>query len=145
MFQERSAIILLVEDNAGDIILVEEALDSAGINCTLRVSTSGEDALNYVSNRPPYETAERPDLILLDLNLPGKNGFDVLQELKGDAKLKSIPVIVLTTSTAESDIKTSYELHANCYISKPLDFNQFTDIVGVIQKFWFDVAKLPNN
>jgi len=144
MFQDRSANILLVEDNQGDIILVEEALDTAGIKCNLQVSTKGEDALDYLFNKTPYETAVRPDLILLDLNLPGKNGFDVLKELKEDDELKIIPVIVLTTSTADFDIKTCYRLHANCYISKPLDFNQFTEIVRIIEKFWFDVAMLPN-
>ncbi len=136
--------ILLVEDNLGDIRLTQEALRDSKLKNNLSVVQDGVDALAFLRREGTYTDAPRPDLILLDLNLPRKDGREVLAEVKEDAELKRIPVVVLTTSDDEKDIFTSYDLHANCYITKPVDLNRFIDIVKTIEGFWFQIVKLPS-
>jgi CheY-like chemotaxis protein len=132
--------ILLVEDNAADVRLTQEALQEGKVRNNLTVARDGVEALEILS-RP---NAVRPDLILLDLNLPRKDGREVLATLKADPTLKHIPVVVLTTSSAEVDILKSYQLHANCYITKPVDLEQFVNVVRSIDEFWLTVVKLPS-
>lgn len=135
--------ILMVEDNPGDVRLTKEALKDAKVSNTLRVVEDGAAALDYLHRRGVHADAPRPDLILLDLNLPKKNGREVLEEIKQDANLKSIPVVILTTSQAEEDVVRAYSLHANCYITKPVDFTQFAKIVRTIEDFWLSIVTLP--
>jgi len=135
--------ILMVEDNPDDIELTVEALKDARVGNFLSVVQDGEEALSYLRRQGKYRQAARPDLILLDLNMPRKNGRDVLREVKNDPELKRIPVVILTTSQAEEDILHTYDLHANCYITKPVDFNQFLKVVRSIEDFWLTVVKLP--
>lgn len=135
--------ILMVEDNPGDVRLTREALKGAKVSNTLRVVEDGAAALDFLYQRGDYGDAPRPDLILLDLNLPKKNGREVLEEIKQDAQLKTIPVVILTTSQAEEDVVRAYSLHANCYITKPVDFAQFTKIVRTIEDFWLSIVTLP--
>ena len=139
----RSIEILLVEDSEGDVRLTREALHDAKLANNLHVVTDGEAALAYLRRQAPYSEAPKPDLILLDLNLPKKDGREVLAEIKSDPVLRRIPVVVLTTSQAERDIITSYDLHANCFISKPVDLDQFVTVVSSIKEFWFTIVKLP--
>ncbi len=139
-----SVEILLVEDNPGDVRLTIEALKEGKLCNNLNVVSDGTEAIAYLRREGQYAQASRPDLILLDLNLPGKNGREVLSEIKADESLKSIPVVILTTSSAEQDILRTYELHANCYITKPIDLEQFIMIVQSIQNFWFNIVKLPS-
>lgn len=135
--------ILLVEDNPGDVRLTREALKDAKMSNLLHVVEDGAAALDYLHQRGEYRNALRPDLILLDLNLPRKNGREVLQEIKEDPRLKIIPVVILTSSQAEEDILGAYSLHANCYITKPVDFAQLTKIVRTIEDFWLSIVTLP--
>ncbi|HKJ22797.1 MAG TPA: response regulator [Gammaproteobacteria bacterium] len=135
--------ILLVEDNPGDVVLTREALSDAKVRNELNVVGDGVEALQYLRRQGQYSDATRPDLILLDLNLPRKDGREVLSEIKQDPDLKRIPVVVLTTSKAEEDILRSYNLHANCYVTKPVDLNQFLTIVKTIEDFWLTVVKFP--
>ncbi|HEX2896777.1 MAG TPA: response regulator [candidate division Zixibacteria bacterium] len=135
--------ILLVEDNPADIRLATEALKEGGVVSDLSVVTDGMDAINFLKRTGKYSDSPRPELILLDLNLPRKNGFDVLQVLKADPNLKSIPVIMLTTSSAEEDIVKSYNLNANCFVTKPTDLEQFLEVVKTIEEFWLTIASLP--
>ena len=135
--------ILLVEDNPGDIRLTTEALKEQKVLNNLHVVTDGEEALAFLRRQGQYAKAVRPDLILLDLNLPKKDGREVLKEIKTDDGLKSIPVVVLTVSKSEEDIMKSYDLHANCYISKPVDLIQFMKVTKSVQEFWFTIVKLP--
>lgn len=135
--------ILLVEDNPGDVRLTREALKDAKVLNTLHVVEDGVSALDFLYRRPPYADAPKPDLILLDLNLPRKNGREVLAEIKADDRTRMIPVVVLTTSNAEEDVLRAYNLHANCYITKPVDFAQFTNIVRTIEDFWLTIVTLP--
>lgn len=135
--------ILLVEDNPGDIELTHEAIKESKLKNNLHVVRDGVEALAFLHKRGKFGDAVTPDLILLDLNLPKKDGREVLQEIKNDDQLKKIPVVVLTTSDAEEDIIKSYENYANCYIKKPVDFNQFTNVVKKIEDFWFSIVKLP--
>ncbi len=137
------ARILLVEDNPGDVRLTEEALKEGKIMNKLSVVNDGVEAMDYLRRRGRYADAARPDLILLDLNLPKKNGREVLAEIKSDESLRRIPVVILTVSRAEEDILKSYDLHANCYISKPIDFDQFIKVVRTIENFWFSIVLLP--
>lgn len=135
--------ILLVEDNLGDIRLTQEALKEYKVKINLNVVMDGEEAMKYLRKTGEYINAKTPDLILLDLNLPKKDGRQTLKEIKEDPILKSIPVVVLTISNSERDIKTAYESHANCYITKPLDFNQFVDVIKKLGDYWFTIVKLP--
>jgi len=135
--------ILLVEDNIGDIRLTEEALKESNLIVNLHVARDGMEAMEFLRGESGQASAPAPDLILLDLNLPRKDGREVLQEIKNDADLKRIPVVVLTTSEAESDIITTYGFHANCYINKPVDMDQFIKIVQMLEEFWFTIVKLP--
>jgi two-component system, chemotaxis family, response regulator Rcp1 len=138
-----AANILLVEDNPGDVRLTREALKEGKISNDLNVVGDGVEALAYLRREGRYAAAERPDLILLDLNLPKKDGREVLQEIKVDGDLKKIPVVVLTTSAAERDVLKAYDLHANCYITKPVDLEQFIRVVQLIEDFWLTIVKLP--
>jgi chemotaxis family two-component system response regulator Rcp1 len=135
--------ILLVEDNPGDVRLTEEVLNEAKIASKLNTVRDGEEAMAFVRREGPHARAPRPDLILLDLNLPRKDGREVLNELKSDDELRRIPVIVLTTSMAEPDILMSYDLHANCYIHKPIEFEEFSSAIQSIQQFWLLTVQLP--
>ncbi len=136
--------ILLVEDNAGDIRLTQEALKEGKIRLNLSVARDGMEALNFVRREGKYAGAARPDLVLLDLNLPKKDGREVLHEIKDDPYLKQIPVVILTTSESNDDILTTYGFHANCYITKPVDMDQFIKVVKVVEEFWFTIVKLPD-
>ena len=137
--------ILLVEDNPGDVELTREALHDTKVHMRLSVVPDGVEAMAFLRREREYAEAPRPDLILLDLNLPKKDGRGVLAEIKQDPVLRHIPVVVLTSSEAEQDIARAYELHANCYVTKPVDLDQFVKIVQSIEQFWFEVVKLPNN
>jgi CheY-like chemotaxis protein len=135
--------IFLVEDNPGDIRLSREALRGGKVRNRLSVAENGAAAVAFLRKKGKYRAAPRPDLILLDLNLPGKSGFEVLREIKADPDLKRIPVVVLTASEAEEDIVKSYDLHANCYIAKPVTLESFLQIVRSIESFWLTLVKLP--
>jgi two-component system, chemotaxis family, response regulator Rcp1 len=137
--------ILLVEDNPGDVRLAREALRDAKVRNTLHVAEDGVEAMQFLRREGRFAGTPRPDVILLDLNLPRKDGREVLAEIKADDELKQIPVVVLTTSSAEQDILQSYELHANCYITKPVDLDRFIEVVQSIQDFWLTVVKLPSH
>ena len=136
--------ILLVEDNPGDVRLTREAFQDAKIRNNIHVAVNGIEAMDYLHRAGAYADAARPDVILLDLNLPLKDGREVLAEIKQDPSLQRIPVVILSTSQAEQDILKSYALHANCYITKPVDLEQFITIVKSIEDFWFTVVKLPS-
>lgn len=135
--------ILLIEDNAGDARLAREALRDAKVRNNLSWVSDGVEALAFLRREGKYAQAPRPDLILLDLNLPRKDGREVLTEIKADDKLKRIPVVILTTSQAEEDIVRAYHLNANCYISKPVDLDQFMKVVKTIEDFWLTIVRLP--
>jgi len=135
--------ILLVEDNPGDVRLTREALRDSKLHNRLSVVEDGVEALAFLKREGHYNDSPRPDIILLDLNLPRKSGREVLEEIKQDEVLKRIPVVVLTTSEDERDVMASYNLHANCYITKPVDFSQFIIIVRNIKEFWFTIVRLP--
>jgi len=135
--------ILLVEDSPGDQRLTMEALKEGKINNTLYIVEDGEEAIAFLNKEEPFTNVPKPDLILLDLNLPKMNGQEVLEIIKADEKLKRIPVVILTTSQADQDILNAYNLNANCYITKPVDFDQFSHVVKKIQEFWFTIVRLP--
>ncbi len=135
--------VLLVEDNAGDVRLTQEALKEGKLAVHLTVARDGLEATEILHQRNGHANVPRPDLILLDLNLPKMDGRQVLQEIKNDPKLMRIPVVVLTTSEAESDILSTYGSHANCYITKPVDMDRFIEIVKLLEEFWFTIVKLP--
>lgn len=135
--------ILLVEDNPGDVRLTKEALTEAKVHNTLSVVNDGVQAIEYLRGQNGYESATRPDIIFLDLNLPRKSGQEVLAEIKQDESLKSIPVVILTTSSADQDIAKSYACHANCYITKPVEMDGFIKAVKCVEDFWFTVVRLP--
>jgi two-component system, chemotaxis family, response regulator Rcp1 len=135
--------ILLVEDNAADVRLTEEALREGKVHNRLSVARDGVEALAFLRREGDFAQAPRPDLILLDLNLPRKDGREVLAEVKADAGLRVIPVVVLTTSSAHADVLCSYSLHANCYITKPVDLEQLVTVVKAIDDFWLTVVRLP--
>ncbi len=137
--------ILLVEDNEGDVLLTQEALEESKIINKISVSRNGKDALDFIFKRDIHFSADTPDLILLDVNLPLKNGHEVLHELKNDESTKHIPIIMLTTSSSERDIMLSYKNHANCYITKPIEVNDFLNAIKSIESFWLNIVKIPNN
>ncbi len=140
----RFAEILLVEDNPGDVRLTLEAFKEGKLANNVNVVGNGVEAMDYLHRRGKYANAARPDLILLDLNMPKKDGREVLQEVKNDPQLRTIPVIVLTTSAAETDILKSYDLHVNCYIQKPVDYEEFLRVLRHIENFWFSAVILPS-
>jgi two-component system response regulator len=135
--------ILLVEDSPADVLIAREALAEVKLLNNIHVAEDGVEALDFLYKRGKFASAPRPDLILLDLNLPRRNGREVLAEIKTDENLKSIPVVMLTTSSAEEDILRSYSLHANCYVVKPVEFESFVKAVQSIQHFWFSIVALP--
>ena len=135
--------ILLVEDNPGDVRLSIEALRDARVANELHVVGDGEEAIDFLRQRGRHADAPRPDIVLLDLNLPRLDGRDVLADIKSDPDLAKIPIIVLTSSTAEQDIQRAYELHANCYVSKPVDFTEFIEAVRSLEGFWLKIVRLP--
>jgi len=137
--------ILLVEDNPGDARLAKEALKEGKVKNQLHIVNNGVAATDFLFKRNDYKDAPRPDLIILDLNLPKKDGREVLAEIKADENLKRIPIVILTTSKTEEDILRTYNLHANCYITKPLDLNKFFEVIKSIEDFWLTVVKLPNH
>ncbi len=135
--------ILLVEDNPGDVRLIQEVFRDGKIFNTLDIAHDGEEALNYLHRKSPYQNSPKPDLILLDLNLPKKSGTEVLADIKGDDCLKRTPVIILTASGAEEDVARAYNNYANCYLTKPIDLNQFINVVQQIKSFWLSIVQLP--
>ena len=137
--------ILLVEDNPGDVRLTQEVFKEAKMGNRLLVVYDGEEALSFLKKTGKYANAPRPDLVLLDLNLPKRNGLEVLAEIKADENLRRIPVVMLTMSKNEQDILKSYDLHANCFITKPVDLDQFLSVVRAIEDFWLTVVKLPKS
>ena len=137
--------ILLIEDNPGDVRLTQEAFKEGKISNNLSVVSDGVEALAYLRKEGQYADTQQPDVILLDLNLPKKDGYEVLAEIKQDSDLKRIPVVILTTSEAERDILQTYYMHANCYITKPVDLDQFITVVKSIETFWLNVVKLPTD
>jgi CheY-like chemotaxis protein len=140
----RPVEILLIEDNPGDVRLTVEALKESKVRHHLNVARDGVEAMAFLSQQGPYVDAPCPDLILLDLNLPRKDGREVLAEVKQDPRLRPIPILVLTTSDARPDILRSYDLHANCYITKPVDLDSFLHVVRSIVEFWLTVVRLPS-
>jgi CheY-like chemotaxis protein len=139
----RAIDILLAEDNIGDIRLTEEAIKESKLKINLHIVMDGEEAMAYLRKSHQYINEPTPDLILLDLNMPKKDGREVLKEVKEDIKLKHIPVAILTMSKAEEDILQAYDQYVNCYISKPLDLDRFVDVVKCIDHFWFSIVTLP--
>ena len=140
---DQALSVLLVEDDPGDVLIAREALAAGRLSTDLHVVTDGDEALSYLRQLDGYADATRPDLILLDLNLPKKSGHEVLAEVKQDPRLRRIPVVVLTTSQAQEDVARSYDLHASVHVSKPVDFDQFTEVVRQIDDFFGNVAELP--
>jgi len=137
--------VLLVEDNPADVRLTEEAFKEGRVMNDLSVVSDGMEAMEFLRREGKYAHAPRPDLVLLDLNLPRKNGREVLEEIKSDPELRRIPVMVLTTSKAEQDLHNAYNLHANCYVTKPVDLDQFLNVVRSIEHFWFNIVTLPGD
>lgn len=140
---EKQIKILLVEDNPADALLTREALKQGMVNASLSHVQDGAEAMEFLNRRGRYAEAPRPDLILLDLNLPKKSGREVLAEIKADGGLRAIPVVILSTSQAADDVNRAYELYANCYVSKPMEFSNFLEVVAAIKGFWGTVAQLP--
>jgi len=141
----RPVEVLLVEDSPGDVRLTREALKEGKVRNNLNVVSDGVEAMEYLRRQGPYAGAVRPDIVLLDLNMPRKDGREVLAEMKADKGLKRIPVVILTTSEAEQDILRTYDLHANCYLTKPVDLDQFISIVKSVEDFWLTIVKLPRD
>jgi len=145
MATPRAIEVLLIEDNPADVRLTREALSERKVVNRLNVVSDGVEALRYLRHEGSYAASPRPDLILLDLNLPRKSGREVLEEIKADPDLRRIPVMVLTTSKAEEDLDRAYSLHANCYIRKPVDLDEFLEVVRSIEHFWFTIVTLPSH
>src|SRR5690554_5100220 len=139
----KSIHILLIEDNEGDILLTTEAFEDAKILNTLSIAKDGQEAIHFLEKKGSFKDAQTPDLILLDVNLPKKNGHEVLQVIKTTESIQQIPVIMLTTSSSEKDINLSYKHHANCYITKPVEVGAFLEAITTIEDFWLTIVKLP--
>ena len=137
--------ILIIEDNPGDVDLLREGLEDSKVHNSISVVGDGEEAVSFLRQERGFENAVRPDLIFLDLNLPRKNGREVLEEIKNDARFSQIPIVVLTSSEADTDVKNAYALRANAYVTKPLGFEQFMDVVRSIESFWLSIVKLPHS
>ncbi len=144
-YTRQAIAILLVEDNPADVRLTQEAIKEGKVRNTMYAVNDGVEALAFLRRTGKYASADIPDLILLDLNLPKKSGLEVLAEIKLDEELKHIPIVILTTSQAEEDIVRSYDLHANAYVTKPVNLQQFIDVVKSIEEFWLEIVKLPPN
>lgn len=144
-YSNKEIEILVIEDNEGDVRLIKEAFKDSRVVNKFSVVGDGEQALDYLNKRGKYESSSRPDLILLDLNLPKMNGFDVLNEVKSNPNIHKIPVIIFSSSTSENDVLRSYDLKANSYVSKPTDFDEFLNVVRTIDEFWFQTVKLPSS
>src|SRR5258706_8040264 len=144
-FSSKPVEILIVEDNEGDVRLIKEAFTGSTVDSKFSVVSDGEEALDYLYRRGKFEASSRPDLILLDLNLPRLNGFDVLSDVKSNPALQQIPVVIFSSSTSDNDVIKSYDLKANSYISKPSDFDEFLTVVKTIEEFWFRTVRLPVN
>ena len=145
MTKKHTLEILLVDDNIGDVVLTKEALSGAAFENRVSVTRDGFEALDFLRRDGNYSTAPRPDLVLLDINMPRKNGCEVLEEIRCDASLKIIPVVILTSSESDDDIRRAYELGANCYVTKPADLEEMEKVVHAINHFWLTVAKLPRH
>ena len=145
MAQQRTVEILLVDDNIGDVVLTKEALKGAEFSNHVSVVRDGIEALEFLRHEGKFANAGRPDLILLDINMPRKNGCEVLQDIRADSDLRLIPVVILTSSEAEDDIRRSYELGANCFVTKPADLDEMVKVVQAINHFWISIAKLPRH
>ena len=143
MRANRAAEILLIEDNPGDLELIEEALQSGRVLNRISMVADGEAAIRFLNRDKGYENAPRPDLVLLDLNIPKKDGFEVLAEIRSNPNLARVPVVILTSSQADRDIAKSYSLHANCFVSKPVDVDEFLSVVRSTGEFWLNIVKLP--
>lgn len=141
----KSIHILLVEDSEGDIMLTTDAFEEARIANKVSVTRDGEEAIHFLQKTGPHANAERPDLILLDINMPRKNGHEALQFIKNDARFKTIPVIMLTTSSSPTDIHQAYANHANAYITKPIDIKDFFKVINTIEDFWLQITQLPDS
>ena len=141
--ENRPINILLIEDNPGDVRLTQEAFKEGKVSTNLDIAMDGVEAIKFLRKEDSYANVATPDLILLDLNLPKRDGREVLKEIKADEELKRIPIVILTTSNAEQDIIKSYNLHVNCYINKPVDYDKFFDIIQKIEDFWLKTAILP--
>lgn len=139
----KSIHILLVEDNEGDIVLTQEAFEDSKIINTMDIAKNGKEALDMLFQQEGYEKSKEPDLVLLDINLPIKSGHEVLKELKSNNEKKHIPVIMLTTSSSQKDIDMAYKNHANCFITKPVEINDFLEAISTIEQFWFNIVSLP--
>jgi CheY-like chemotaxis protein len=137
--------VLLVEDDEGDVLMTREALDEGKVFNRLNVVGDGVEAIAYLRREKPYEEVTRPDLVLLDLNLPKRDGLQVLEDVKADPDLRRIPIVVLTTSEAEEDVLRSYDLHANAYVTKPVDFDRFVEVIRQIDDFFISVVRLPTS
>jgi CheY-like chemotaxis protein len=135
--------ILLVEDNEGDVHLTREALKRAKVSNRVHVAADGVEAMDFLMRRPPFGDAPRPDLVLLDLNLPNMDGREVLEAMKSDPSLRTIPVVVVTSSAAEQDVVRTYALNANAYVTKPVDLHQFLHVIGAVGDFWLQIVRLP--
>ena len=144
-FSSKPVEVLIVEDNEGDVRLIKEAFAGSKADGRFSVVNDGEEALDYLYRRGKFELSTRPDLILLDLNLPRLNGFDVLSDVKSNPVLQQIPVVIFSSSTSDNDVVKSYDLKANSYISKPSDFDEFLNVVKTIEEFWFRTVRLPVN
>jgi CheY-like chemotaxis protein len=142
---KNKAKILLVEDNEGDILLTKEAFSEANLSNEISVVKDGQQAIRYLNKEAGFENEKTPDIILLDLNIPKINGLDVLKIIKSDPFLKTIPVIILSTSNSEKDILQSYERHANCYLTKPVNFSNFTSLIQMVTDFWITAVQLPKS
>ncbi len=135
--------ILLIEDNQSDIVLTLEAIKEAGIKSEIHIVRDGDEALKFLYHKGEFTDSVTPQLIILDIHLPKKDGFEVLEHIKQDDRLKSIPVVVLSTSEAMKDIDKAYQMHANCFVAKPVDYHRFAEIIHSIEQFWFEIVKLP--
>ncbi len=143
-YNSKEIEVLVIEDNEGDVRLIKEAFKDSLVVNKFSVVGDGEQALDYLNRRGKYASSSRPDIILLDLNLPKMNGFDVLTEVKSNPSIQKIPVIIFSSSTSDNDVLRSYDLKANSYVSKPTDFNEFLNVVRTIDEFWFQTVKLPS-
>lgn len=144
-YSQKPVEVLIVEDNEGDVRLIKEAFTGSEVDSKFSVVNDGEEALDYLYKRGKFVASSRPDLILLDLNLPRVNGFDVLSDVKSNPGLQQIPVVIFSSSTSDNDVLRSYDLKANSYISKPSDFDEFLSVVKTIEEFWFRTVRLPVN